>query len=268
MRRGVESAVVLESPVDLRAEAGPKDGLDVELPRREDRVVEMSLRRGLTGAIAILFAATLFGGCGSSAPERTPHLSVVPHARLVDRARSITISGLDPGEHVTLDAQTNIAGAIWGSSAEYAAGPRGTVEVSSAPPISGAYRAASVMGPFWSESYQHDGPAAPDPANVTTLTATTGSGHSTSVTVTQSHRAPGVNATRTTVAQQGFVGEYFSPPKHDAGGPAMISGADPAGQRRRRPGMALKSVRGHHRARAARRSGAARPPQLRQRRAR
>jgi hypothetical protein len=182
----------------------------------------MSRRRWLTGAIGILSAALVLGGCGSSGPERTPRLTVVPRAALVDRARSITISGLDPGEHVTLDARTSIAGAVWGSSTEYAADRHGTVDVATAQPISGSYHGASAMGPFWSESDQHGGPTAGDSTDVTRLTATTGSGHSTSVTVLQSYRGPGVRGQPTTLARQGFVGEYFTPPGQRRRGPAMI----------------------------------------------
>lgn len=178
--------------------------------------------RWVTGPLGILCAAFALSGCGGSSRERTPSLTVAPRSGLIDLARTITISGLDPGEHVTLDARTNIAGAVWSSSTAYAADRHGTVNVSTAPPTSGAYHGLSAMGPFWSESYQHSGPTASDSGNVTRLTATTGSGHSTAVTVTQSYRGPGVRAQRTTLARQGFVGEYFTPGGHHRGGPAMI----------------------------------------------
>jgi len=182
----------------------------------------MGRHQWLTGTIGILSAALALSGCGSSGPERTPRLTVTPRAGLVDRARTITISGLDPGEHVTLDARTRIAGAIWGSSTDYAADRHGEVDLSTAAPISGSYHGASVMGPFWSESYEHDAATVDRSASVTTLTATTGSGHSTSATVTQSYRGPGVRAQPATLARQGFVGDYFTPRRRLRGDPAVV----------------------------------------------
>jgi hypothetical protein len=182
------------------------------------------LTGGLGAGLAALaaLAALAVAGCGRSAPVQTPRLSVLPRTGLVDRARTITVSGLDPGEHVTLQARTSIDGNIWTSQTAFAANGRGTVDVSRAAPLSGGYRGASVMGPFWSETYRHGGAAGGGSPDVTVLSATTGKGHTASTTVTQSFRGPGVREQPATLAGQGFVGEYFTPTRPRTDGPAVI----------------------------------------------
>jgi len=170
----------------------------------------------LTSAVAV--------AAGGLASEPALRLSVVPRSGLVDRVRVITISGLARGERVTLEAQTTSLGGVFGSKTVFTGDRRGRVDLATAKPVSGSYQQPSAMGPFWSASFEHrGGPADATGINVTRLTATTGDGRVSSVTVTQSFFSPGVGFPQgETLAADGFVGSYFTPAHRRPGGPAMV----------------------------------------------
>jgi len=105
----------------------------------------------------ILLATSLqFGGAPSdpSAPASlsgTLTVKVEPALAVMGTPFSITISGLKPGEQVTLKAGTaDRRGRLWQSSAVFAVSGQGTVDVASQAPVSGSYDVADVFGPLWS----------------------------------------------------------------------------------------------------------------------
>ena len=113
-------------------------------------------------------------------------------------------------------------GGVWSSSARYTAGHDGKVDLATTAPTSGSYHGKSAMGPFWSATYQH--PTSDQENRISTkLTASTGDGHASSVTVTQRFRSAGVTAHSETLAGPGFVGEFFTPAHHRHDGPAVIT---------------------------------------------
>ena len=170
--------------------------------------------------VAVALVAPATAGCSRAAAPAL-HLSVAPRIGLVDRARAITISGLSPGERVTLKAQITLPGSVFGSRTVFRADRHGRVDLTTAAPLSGAYHQPSAMGPFWSASFEHSGGPAFATNSVTRLTATTADGRTSSVTVTQTTLAPGVTVQNETVAGQGFVGAYFTPARLHPQGPSM-----------------------------------------------
>ena len=175
----------------------------------------------LLETVAVALVALAAAGC-SRASEPALRLSVVPRIALVDRARAITISGLSPGERVTLDARITFPGSVFGSRTVFRGNRHGRVDLATAAPVSGAYHQPSAMGPFWSASFEHRGGPAFATNTVTRLTATTADGRVSSVTVTQNTLAAGVTVQNVTLAAQGFVGAYFTPARLHPNGPSMV----------------------------------------------
>ncbi len=171
--------------------------------------------------VAVALVALAMAGCSRAAAPAL-HLSVAPRIGLVDRTRAITISGLSPGERVTLKAQITLPGSVYGSRTVFRADRHGRVDLATAAPLSGAYHQPSAMGPFWSASFEHRGGPAFATNTVTRLTATTADGRTSSVTVTQNTLAAGVTVQNETLAAQGFVGAYFTPARLHPHGPSMV----------------------------------------------
>ncbi len=171
--------------------------------------------------VAAALVALAVAGC-SWASEPALRLSVVPRIGLVDRARAITISGLSPGERVTLEAQITFPGSVFGSRTVFRANLHGRVDLATAAPVSGAYHEPSAMGPFWSASFEHRGGPTFATSIVTRLTAVTGDGRASSLAVTQNTLAAGVTVQKVTLAAQGFVGAYFTPVHLHPNGPSMV----------------------------------------------
>jgi len=182
----------------------------------------MRWRVWLIGIVGVVSATLAVAGSGS-ASEPALRLSVVPRFGLADRARAITISGLAPGERVTLEAQTtSFDGEDFGSENTYAADGQGRVDLATATPVSGSYHHPSAMGPFWSASFEQSGGEPSGRSSVTRLTATAADGRASSVTVTQSLFAPGVTFRYENLAAQGFIGSYYTPAHQRPDGPAMV----------------------------------------------
>ncbi len=129
----------------------------------------MNKYRVTTGMFCLLLAAALLGAGGAhggvpaascslpSGPEPaagtpgTLEIRIDPAIALMGTPFSLTISGLKPGEQVTLDAvSTDARRRPWRSSAVFSVGPSGIVDIASDVPISGSYGVADILGPLWS----------------------------------------------------------------------------------------------------------------------
>jgi dienelactone hydrolase len=102
--------------------------------------------------IVYLVAAALFvivvNACTGSAQGR---IAVDESSALFDDPLHVHISGVRPGQEVTVNASTtDVTGRLWQSTATFAAGPDGSVDVASATPVSGSYEVASATGLLWS----------------------------------------------------------------------------------------------------------------------
>lgn len=152
------------------------------------------------------------GGSGGSGAGAHPVITATPAVALYDRPRTIVVSRLRPGERITVKAATARVNGTWTASATFRAGGDGIVNLGHAAPISGSYRGASTLGLLWSERLRTSGPPPSVAGAVTTLTVDAGGRVLGSAQLTQLLRGPGVTVRPTTLAADGFVGEYFRPP--------------------------------------------------------
>ncbi|MGH8129031.1 MAG: acyl-CoA thioester hydrolase/BAAT C-terminal domain-containing protein [Gammaproteobacteria bacterium] len=78
-------------------------------------------------------------------------LTATPATVLVDQPVTIRVSGLEPGEPVTLDANMkSYQGTVWRSSATFVADSKGIVDVARMAPRYGSYSGMHAMGLVWS----------------------------------------------------------------------------------------------------------------------
>ncbi len=83
--------------------------------------------------------------------DGTYHIEVDQPATLIDTPIAIRVTGLQPGQPVTLRAQAPLQGGqTWESWATFQADASGLVDVPRAAPLYGTYTQADGMGLFWS----------------------------------------------------------------------------------------------------------------------
>jgi dienelactone hydrolase len=104
---------------------------------------------------AALLLSLSVGACGSSAtgPPAAPpehlQLQVSPRVSAVDTPLSIRVSGLTPGQIVTLSVTSVDANGVrWSSSSTYRAGRAGTVDPATTSAVAGSYTGVDAMGPI------------------------------------------------------------------------------------------------------------------------
>jgi len=116
------------------------------------------LKKVSTLLFCVLALGMVFQGVGRSIkPDRLSPLSgpftidIHPKVALMGTPFSLTLTGLKPGEHVTVKAQsTDKRGKLWQSSAVFIASSLGAVDVSQQAPASGSYSGADIFGLLWS----------------------------------------------------------------------------------------------------------------------
>ena len=178
----------------------------------------MSLARLVTGAVVAGAASLALTGCGGSGGSSGSGggsravITATPAVGLFDQPRTVVVSHLRPGERITVDARTARLNGTWTSSATFRAGRNGVVNLARSAPTSGSYRGASALGLLWSERLQTRGPPPSIHGAVTTLTVDAGGRPVGSARLTQLNPGPGVTVHATTLAADGFIGEYFRPP--------------------------------------------------------
>ncbi|MGA2806472.1 MAG: acyl-CoA thioesterase/bile acid-CoA:amino acid N-acyltransferase family protein [Acidimicrobiales bacterium] len=150
-----------------------------------------------------------------SSPARQGELRLVvtPSLSLSTDPLSIRISGLRAGQRVSLIVTSvDSHGVHWKSLSTYNAGPSGTVSPASAPSGGPSYTGVDAMGPVdFTASSSKSAPFyfwGNKPLGFY-FRATSGT-ENASVTVQRSFGVP-VKITSETLAQEGFVGEYFVP---------------------------------------------------------
>jgi dienelactone hydrolase len=96
-----------------------------------------------------LLAAWIFAGVLGDASAQT--LQVSPNPAMVDDAVAIRVSGLQPGEHVAIQAElVDGASERWTSEAHFVADTHGAVDSFTQAPIDGSYTEVSGPGLIWS----------------------------------------------------------------------------------------------------------------------
>ena len=141
-----------------------------------------------------------------------PELTVSPETGLIDEDRHIRLTGLRPGQTVTIVAETpRQGGALWRAEAGFVADAGGTVDLTRDAPVCGPYTGVHPMGLIWSQT--GEGALFPDDVTQplqTTLTASVKGVRVAGAQLTQTVAGPGV--TRRAVDTDGLVGTLFLPP--------------------------------------------------------
>ena len=89
--------------------------------------------------------------------QPTIHLSA--DEVLIDEEVVVSVSGLDPGQRTILRAVASSQLGTWVSSAEFAAGRNGRINLAADAPLAGSYDGLDAMGLFWSAVRDTTAPA-------------------------------------------------------------------------------------------------------------
>jgi len=96
----------------------------------------------------ILAACLWTGGLGIASAQT---LEVIPNRVLMDESAVIRAGGLEPNEHISIQAELVDGGdKPWSSQAEFVADAQGAVDTSKQAPVQGSYGEVSAMGLIWS----------------------------------------------------------------------------------------------------------------------
>ncbi|MCU0293420.1 MAG: acyl-CoA thioesterase/BAAT N-terminal domain-containing protein [Thermoanaerobaculaceae bacterium] len=112
--------------------------------------------RRRTSAVLVVCLATWVGGGASG--ETTLRVHATPPVALYGEPFSWQVTGLRPGEPVTVTAvSTDARKVVWESQAVFEADSRGGVDLATRAPVAGGYEGADIFGLLWSMK-----PAQPD----------------------------------------------------------------------------------------------------------
>ena len=101
--------------------------------------------------MALLLGVALGLAVSACTDPTHPRVYVDEPSTLFDGPLHIHVAGVGSGQRVTIEASTtDVDGARWTSSATFVAGKDGSVDVTSAKPVGGSYKAASATGLLWS----------------------------------------------------------------------------------------------------------------------
>ena len=184
-------------------------------------------RQGLLYPGLVAVVAFLTVGCASPS-SRPLVMSVDPSVALFDRPVAITVSGLNPGELVTVSASAlGCAGYAWRSSATFAADSRGDVALASNAPSSGSYQGKQAMGLLWSLTPRvapGDGATLCIPARGLSVQVEAKAEGQTpaSVMLTRLPTTPGVKEYDERPSSTGFYGDFFAPPAGSSIRPGIV----------------------------------------------
>jgi dienelactone hydrolase len=99
----------------------------------------------------VLVGALCLAGIAACSPRHSAAIEVDKPVALADAPVHVRVSGLGPGEEVTIAAQARDAGGkVWRSQAKFTADGGGVVDLDRAQPRSGTYQGVDGMGLFWS----------------------------------------------------------------------------------------------------------------------
>jgi dienelactone hydrolase len=119
------------------------------------------MKRTGSGSIPPLIAAACMvaalWGAEPVIGQPTIHLSA--DEVLIDEEVVVSVSGLDPGQRTILRAVASSQLGTWVSSAEFAAGRNGRINLDADAPLAGSYAGLDAMGLFWSAVRDTTAPA-------------------------------------------------------------------------------------------------------------
>lgn len=172
----------------------------------------------------------LTAGCTAASPAAAAHLSVQVSERvsLDDVPLDIQVSGLRPGDHVTVRLESR--NRQWAAQATFQT-PATVLDLDKTAPTAGSYRGVDGMGLFEALAPRHGGAEfARDNPAVFTVTAAAPGGGTATVTLTRELTGPGVTCSRQEVSRRGFYGLYCAPaPPAGRRPPVLVFGGSEGG---------------------------------------
>lgn len=187
-----------------------------------------AVARLLAVAVAAVLAAVLLAACAGPPPSRRAPASGVgfrisQRDSLYDVPLDIRVTGLRPGERVTVGlSATNEVGSRWSARATFVASGQ-ILDLAAAAPVAGSYRGVAGMGLFESmrnrRFVSYFGPRNPQPF---TLTAVIRDRLAATATLVRELTSAGVRCVQQTVATAGFFGSYCAPAGRASRRPAVL----------------------------------------------
>ena len=146
-------------------------------------------------------------------------IAIDPAVALYGVPFAISVSGLKPGEAVTVTSQSRDAGDInWEASAVFSADSEGRVNLDRSAPVSGSYGGADGLGLLWSMKPLNPRGGKERPYNFTHLdvilvrfSAVTVDGRSCQAILRRYYQLPGVGLLRMPVQENGLRGYLYAP---------------------------------------------------------
>jgi fermentation-respiration switch protein FrsA (DUF1100 family) len=147
-----------------------------------------------------------------SSASLSASLSVSPSDDLIDVARHIRVTHLEPGQLVDISTRTVRDGVTWTSQAQFRADNQGTVDLTRDAPVFGSYNEVSPMGLIWSQTPETDSRTFFN-SPVTEPLVTQVSARAGDVTLTSelTQRLAAEGVTRREVREDGLVGVLYMP---------------------------------------------------------
>lgn len=186
--------------------------------------------RGLRrGALCLLIVAVdALAGCTSTSTSQASTVTVTPASSLSDQPVHIVVSGLAAEQKVTVGLNsTNASGAAWASKAVFQSNRSGTVDLATAPAISGSYSGVNPMGLIEAlQPVDHGGSGyywtGAGIIGRFQVTVTEGGSIVATSTFNRALNAHDVTATSESIAATGFYGQFWKPPAGTAPHPAVL----------------------------------------------
>ncbi|HKV97233.1 MAG TPA: acyl-CoA thioesterase/bile acid-CoA:amino acid N-acyltransferase family protein [Gammaproteobacteria bacterium] len=179
-------------------------------------------------------------------------LSATPVAALMDQSVTIRVSGLKPGEPVTLRASMrDYLHRTWSAEAIFFADDHGVVDVTRDAPKYGSYSGMHAMGLVWSmlpenvkkpQEVMYD-PSLEDASYPLSVEALAGNRVLAQATLTRYLRTPGV--TKTLVTADGLEGELYTPVTSGPHAAVLVLGGSEGGWLSSSPEAALLASHGY-----------------------
>lgn len=181
---------------------------------------------GSFGIVTVLLCAGC-NGASASPPHVHVDLSAGPFSAPFDAPVHITVSGLPSGGLVTLRAQTkDYEGRPWESAAQFLASTAGTLNLTTAVPVSGSYRVADAAGLLWSLHPAFTaGPATqfyPANAGFRVLLQVVAGGRVQAAATLVRLGLSATSESVETVARNGFAATLFTPASVRPGTPVVV----------------------------------------------
>lgn len=150
----------------------------------------------------------------------TPTLSAMPDDALVDEPLAITLSSVEAGERVTIEADFEDVDERWTSTATFEADAEGTVDLTERAPVDGDYDGVRPMGLVQFASRVGD--AERTAGHVLHLTARVDGEPIAETTVRRRTRAEGVEQTTLDSDETSLAGELYLPPSDEPRPAALL----------------------------------------------